>query len=85
MLDPFRLITPGTVAEASSELSRLGDNAAVYAGGAELILLMRNGLLHPEYLVNVKGLPGMRTLEWDGGVVRIGATTPGGCDALADC
>lgn len=74
MLDPFSLITPTTVAEASSELVRLGERAAVYAGGAELILLMRNGLLHPEYLVNVKALPGMRTLAWDGGAVRIGAT-----------
>ena len=74
MLDPFRLITPTTVAEASSELARLGDRASVYAGGAELILLMRNGLLHPEVLVNIKSLPGLGSLEWDGRAVRIGAT-----------
>lgn len=78
MLDPFRLISPSTVAEASSELIRLDDRAAVYAGGAELILLMRNGLLHPQLLVNIKSLPGMQTLAWDGQAVRIGATVTHG-------
>lgn len=74
MLSPFRLVTPGSLAEAASELDRLGDRARVYAGGAELILLLRHGLLDVDYLVDIKRIPGLADVRWDGGVVRIGAT-----------
>src|SRR5204862_5056904 len=70
---PFRVLTPTSVAEAASELDRLADAAKVYAGGAELLLLMRHGLLEPEYLVNIKRVPGLHGIEWDGGALRIGA------------
>ena len=73
MLNPFRVVSPTTVAEASSELERLGDQAVVYAGGAELLLLMRHGLLEPDYLVNIKPI-GLDAVAWDGQAVRIGAT-----------
>lgn len=75
MLKPFRVLDPTTVAEAASELGRLGEQARVYAGGAELVLLLRHGILVADYLVNVKGIPGLNAVAWDDGVVRIGATT----------
>ncbi len=75
MLRPFRLVTPGSLAEATAELHRLGDRARLYAGGAELILLMRQGLLEVDYLVDIKNVPGLAEVGWDGQVVRIGATT----------
>lgn len=74
MLRPFHLLEPTTVAEATSELDRLGDQAQVYAGGAELLLLMRLGLLEPDYLVNIKPIPALDGISVDRGVVRIGAT-----------
>ena len=46
MLRPLRVSQPTTVAEASAELARLGEEAKVYAGGTELILLLRLGLIH---------------------------------------
>ena len=73
MLKPFHLVQPSSVAEACSELGRLGDGAKVYAGGAELILLMRQGVLEADYLVDVKHLPGLGTLSLDGETVHIGA------------
>lgn len=71
---PFRLIEPTTVAEATAELARLGDQAKVYAGGAELLLLMRHGLLQPDVLLNIKRLWAMDAVTWDGQDVRIGST-----------
>jgi CO/xanthine dehydrogenase FAD-binding subunit len=41
MLRPLRVSQPTTVTEASTELARLGEDAKVYAGGTELILLLR--------------------------------------------
>jgi carbon-monoxide dehydrogenase medium subunit len=75
MLRPFRVLDPTTTAEAASELGRLGEQARVYAGGAELLLLMRQGLLEADYLVNVKRIPKLDEVSWDGERVRIGATT----------
>jgi len=74
MLPPFRLLEPTSVAEAATELGRLGEDAEVYAGGAELLLLMRNGLLQPGWLVNVKGIGAINVIAADDGAVRIGAT-----------
>lgn len=74
MLKPFRVLAPTTVAEASAELARLGEQAKVYAGGAEVLLLLRTGLVHADHLVDVKRIPGLGELSWNGGVLTIGAT-----------
>ncbi len=73
VLSPFRLMTPTTVSEAAAELSRLGDAAKIYAGGAELLLLLRHGIVQAEYLVNIKRIPGIDDIAVDGELVRIGA------------
>ena len=54
MIGSLELFQPTTVQEASQALAELGDKAKIYAGGAELLLLLRNGLLQSEVLVDVK-------------------------------
>lgn len=76
MLRPFELCEPTSVAEASELLGRHGDAARVYAGGTELILAMKEGLIHYDYLVNVKTIPGLAGVRLDGGALKIGAATP---------
>jgi CO/xanthine dehydrogenase FAD-binding subunit/aerobic-type carbon monoxide dehydrogenase small subunit (CoxS/CutS family) len=73
MLPTFKLIRPTTVAEAAGELNRLGDSAKLYAGGAELALLMRHGLVDPEYLIDIKGIPELGRITPNGAAVSIGA------------
>jgi carbon-monoxide dehydrogenase medium subunit len=73
VLNPFRVVSPTTIPEAAAELNRLGDAAQIYAGGAELLLLMRHGLLEPDYLVNIKRVPSLHGIDWDGQSLRIGA------------
>ncbi len=79
MLQPFRVLTPANIEQASAELVRLGDRGAIYAGGAELILLLRYGLVHAEYLINIKGIDGLSEISWDGQTVQIGATVTHRC------
>lgn len=50
-----------------------GDRARVYAGGAELLLLLRNRLLAADILVDVKQIARLHRMELDNGVLRIGA------------
>jgi aerobic carbon-monoxide dehydrogenase medium subunit len=75
VLQPFQLHEPTTVAEASSLLRRLGDDARIYAGGTELLLAMKQGLLRYQHLVNIKpiGLDGV-AFDEAGGRLRLGAT-----------
>jgi len=73
MHSPFRVLRPTTVAEASRELSRLGESACVYAGGSELLLLLRHGLVDYEQLIDIKGIAELGTLNWDEGALHIGA------------
>ena len=66
MLQPFRVLTPANIEQASAELVRLGERAMIYAGGAELILLLRYGMVHAEYLINIKCINGLDEIRWDG-------------------
>lgn len=73
MLRPFDVVFPETAAEASGELARLNGAAMLYCGGVEVVLGIRQGVLRPGYLVDVKRLPGVAELTADGDGVRIGA------------
>jgi carbon-monoxide dehydrogenase medium subunit len=72
MLRRFRLEEPESVKEAAELLGRFGESAKVYAGGTELLLAMKEGLVHYERLVNVKKLP-LNEVKKDNGTIRIGA------------
>jgi aerobic carbon-monoxide dehydrogenase medium subunit len=73
MLRRFRLEEPESVAEASELLGRFGENAKVYAGGTELLLAMKEGLVQYERLINVKKLKGLNEVGAADGVIKIGA------------
>ncbi|HEX9443733.1 MAG TPA: xanthine dehydrogenase family protein subunit M [Candidatus Binatia bacterium] len=73
MLRRFHLEEPESVGEASDLLARHGESARVYAGGTELLLVMKEGLAHYERLVNVKKIPGLDGVTPDGGAIAIGA------------
>ena len=72
MLRRFRLEEPESVAEASELLGRFGDTAKIYAGGTELLLAMKEGLVQYERLINVKKL-GLNQVSADNGTLKIGA------------
>src|SRR6266849_7180561 len=73
MLRPFTLHRPDTTDEACALLARLGADAAPYAGGTELLLLMKLGWLRPRHLVDVKRIRELGDLT-GGPRLAIGAT-----------
>ncbi len=73
-LPPFSLHRPESVASASRLLAELGDEAAAYCGGTELLLAMKLGLASYEHLVDLKRVDSLRGISADGdGALRIGA------------
>ena len=74
MLRPFALHRPASLGDIADLLETHGSEALLYAGGTELLLLMKEGLLRPRDLIDVKRVPGLRRLAVDpGGAVAIGA------------
>jgi xanthine dehydrogenase YagS FAD-binding subunit len=68
---------PATTEEAIRILSSHGTDAAVYAGGTDLLIRLKNRLQQaPAYLVDIKTINNLRYIrEDDQGGVRIGALT----------
>jgi aerobic carbon-monoxide dehydrogenase medium subunit len=73
VLRPFTLHRPSTAEDACELLARLGEDAVPYAGGTELLLLMKLGLLRPRHLVDVKRIAGFDAIA-DGAGLTVGAT-----------
>jgi len=73
MIGTLQLVQPTTVQEASGSLADYGEKAKIYAGGAELLLLLRNGLLDAEVLVDVKKIEMLQRVTAENGVLRVGA------------
>ncbi len=73
MLRRFRLEEPESVRAASDLLARYGESAKVYAGGTELLLAMKEGLIHYERLINIKKVPDLDQVKLEDGAIRIGA------------
>jgi xanthine dehydrogenase YagS FAD-binding subunit len=68
---------PTSTDEAIRILSSHGSEAAVYAGGTDLLVRLKNRLAQaPAYLVDIKKINDLRYIKEDaGGGVRIGAVT----------
>jgi len=61
----FDYLEPATVAEACALLKQHGSEAKVYAGGAHLTILMKQGLLEPKSLINIKKIPELKGIRFD--------------------
>ena len=74
MLRRFEVHKANTVEEAIELRQRFGEDAAVYAGGTELLLAMKMGVARWPHLIDVKPIAALATIERSDGAVRIGAT-----------
>jgi len=61
----FDYLEPQTVAEACALLKQHGGEAKVFAGGAHLTILMKQGLLEPASLINIKKIPELKGIHFD--------------------
>lgn len=68
---------PATVEEASEMLAEYQYDASVYAGGTELLVLIKQGLVRYPHLVNIKTIPALDeiSVDEDAGHLSIGALT----------
>jgi xanthine dehydrogenase YagS FAD-binding subunit len=76
-MKPVTLYRPTSVAEATQILAHHGQEAAVYAGGTDLLIRLKNRLnAAPKYLVDIKAIKDLKFVrETSDGGLAIGATT----------
>ena len=75
MLRKFTLHEPEAIGDVPSLRLRYRDNGALLAGGTELLLVMKEGILRYEHLINIKRIPGLDGITYDesSGQLTIGA------------
>ena len=73
----FTHINATSVDDAVSALAEYGDKANVLAGGTDLLteLVDRVRPVQPEYIINLKTIGGLSSIEEDGAGLKIGALT----------
>lgn len=64
-LPTFKHRQPASLEEALDLLAEHGEEARVIAGGTDILVSMKHGLLSPGVLVNLKGIPGLDTVTYD--------------------
>lgn len=62
--------------EALDLLDKYGYEAKLLAGGTDLIVKMRDGLIKPKHLIDISELKELKFIEEDKDTIRIGALTP---------
>src|SRR5215204_2349847 len=74
MLAPIEIHAPRSIPDASALLQRFGDEAAVYAGGTELLIVMKERLTPVNRLIDIKKIDGLREIAVDDeGTLTVGA------------
>ena len=70
----FQYATPNSDRQAIGLLGNSWDEAAIFAGGTDLLALMKDEIISPKRLVNVKEVPGLDKVRLDSSGLHAGAT-----------
>jgi carbon-monoxide dehydrogenase medium subunit len=72
----FEYFSPQNVKEACNLLSQYSEEAKVVAGGQSLLIILKQRLITPNYLIDIKGISDLDYIRYDGkDGLRIGALT----------
>ncbi|MCA1785912.1 MAG: FAD binding domain-containing protein, partial [Desulfobacteraceae bacterium] len=62
-MKPFTYLTPATVEEAVALFGQHKETARYMAGGTDVIVKVKEGWMAPDYLINLKQIPGLHDLH----------------------
>ena len=71
----FQWTEPQTVDQAVGWLAKANGKAVLMAGGTDLLTEIKEGVVEPDVVIDLKSIPGLATIRQDRDAVRIGALT----------
>ena len=74
-LPDFKYIRPKSLEELLSHLAQYGDDAAILAGGTDLMPRIKVGVKLPKVMISLSAIDGLAFVHQTGGTLRIGAMT----------
>ncbi len=72
---PFEYLSPNTRTQAISLLGAGWGSSEILAGGTDLLALMKDDVIAPKRLINIKDIKDLRGVSSNAGGLRIGALT----------
>ncbi len=69
----FEYAKPETIEEAVGILNKHGTDAQVLAGGTDVVPGLRDGLVSPKLVVDIKGIAGLSGIKREENALRVGA------------
>ncbi len=71
----FEMLAPASVEQAIEWAARHGNDAAVLAGGCDLLDKLKNQWAIPRYVINLKTIPNLKQIQTSNAAINIGALT----------
>jgi xanthine dehydrogenase YagS FAD-binding subunit len=75
-MNSFEYANPTDLESALGLLSSRYGETEILAGGTDLVTSLKQAIVSPKRVVNVKGIPSLKGIEVKADSIRIGATTP---------
>jgi aerobic carbon-monoxide dehydrogenase medium subunit len=72
-MKPFGYLSPRTLEEAIDLLIRHGSQAKILAGGTDLLVEMKEGILEPQSVIDLKSVPSLNRITLENHQLKIGA------------
>lgn len=74
-IDPLEYQRPGTLDDALGVLQADGGTTAILGGGTDLVARLKLGIHSPKVVLDVTGIPELRYIRQEDGVLALGAAT----------
>ncbi|MFC2103579.1 FAD binding domain-containing protein [Bacteroidota bacterium] len=75
-MQTFKYVQPKSLSDAAGISEKEGDAAVLFAGGTDVLGLIKNDIISPSEVINLKSIPGLNNIEYsDGAGLKIGALT----------
>lgn len=74
-MKPFTYVKPGSIYQVIEHLTKYGETARPWAGGTDLLMVIKQGIRAPEHVLDLKSIQGLNYIRRENGLCKIGATT----------
>ncbi|MEE9449087.1 MAG: FAD binding domain-containing protein, partial [Ignavibacteriaceae bacterium] len=72
-MQTFKYVQPKSLSDAAGISEKEGSAAILFAGGTDVLGLIKNDIIFPSKVINLKSIPGLDKIKPTGAGLKIGA------------